>query len=140
MVVAALLGWIVHLELRLRRFMQGQNGVSLEGTMKHITKEHAQMLEADVRLNKTSQELRRLLTNTIRGVAVIRFNAVTGDSSGKQSFATALISESGNGVVISSLYTRDNVRVYAKPVQNFSSEHELTDEEKQAIIQARKSL
>lgn len=135
---AALVAYIIHLELRLRKFMQGKNAESLEDVIKHLSKEHAQMLESDRALTKTTSELQALLRGAIRGVSVVRFNALTGDSSGKQSFAVALLSESGNGVVFSSMYTRDTARVYAKPVKNFASEHELTNEEKQAILEARK--
>ena len=135
-----LAAYAAYTEMRLRRFMRGKNGASLEDVIKHLSKEHAQMLESDKTLSKTSEELRATLKNTIRGVSLVRFNALSGDSSGKQSFATALLSELGNGVVLSSLYTRDNARVYAKPVKNFASEHELTNEEKQAILNARKGL
>jgi len=138
LLVAILLGLMINMEMRLRRFMRGQNAASLEDTLKHVVKEHAQMLESDSKLSKTSADLRKLLTDSIRGVSVVRFNALSGDSSGKQSFAVALLSEKGNGVVISSMYTRDNARMYAKSVQNFSSEHELTEEEKKAIVEARK--
>ena len=46
--------------------------------------------------------------------------------------------EDGNGVVISGLYSRDKVGVYAKPLSKFSSEHELSTEEIEAINLASK--
>ncbi len=45
----------------------------------------------------------------------------------------AFLDEGGNGAVISALYTRDNIKVYAKPVQSYKSEYSLTGEENEAI-------
>ena len=68
----------------------------------------------------------------------VRFNPFKGTGAGgNQSFATALLNENGDGVVLSSLYSRERVSVYAKPVQKFSSEYELSGEEKQAIKSAK---
>jgi hypothetical protein len=73
------------------------------------------------------------LTRAARGIATIRYNVLSGDTSGKQSFATAIVTEEGNGVVISSMHSRNATRVYAKPVAQFASEHELSEEEVAAI-------
>jgi len=43
-------------------------------------------------------------------------------------------------VVFSTLYSRDRVGVYAKPVQNDASSFELTGEEKEAILKAKESV
>ena len=101
-------------------------------------KEHARLATASKALERSSTELRGLLSETMRGVSVVRFNALAGDTSGKQSFAAAILSEQGDGVVLSSMHARENARMYAKPLKKFTSEHELTDEEKRAIMEARK--
>jgi hypothetical protein len=59
---------------------------------------------------------------------------------GNQSFATAFLNEDGDGVVISSLYSREHTSVFAKPVKKHSSEHEMSNEEKEAMEEARKNL
>ncbi len=46
--------------------------------------------------------------------------------------------ESGEGVVVSSIYTRDKVSVYAKPLTNKQSPYELTEEERESINKADK--
>ena len=56
---------------------------------------------------------------------------------GQQSFATAFLSEEGNGVVVSSIRARDRVGIYAKPIASHASEYELTEEERAAIAKAR---
>lgn len=135
-----LAAFIIRLELRIHRLMCGANGASLESIIQRLSKEHAQIEEEQKRLAHTADEQRTLIASAARGVSVVRFNALTGDTSGKQSFAAAIVSERGEGVVISSLHAREHARVYAKSIQNFSSENELTGEEKQAIVEARKRL
>ena len=44
--------------------------------------------------------------------------------------------EKGDGVVISSLYSRDKVSVYAKPLVEGKSEYELSEEEKDVVSKA----
>lgn len=137
-IILLLLGWIARIEIRMRRFMRGGNAQDLEGVIHRVLKEHESMAEVTQALEHSSSELRKLLTEAVRGVSVVRFNALSGDTSGKQSFAAAIVSEKGDGIVLSSLHARDNARMYAKPLKNFISEHELTEEEKRAIVEARK--
>ena len=68
---------------------------------------------------------------------MIRYKAfeVNGSS---QSFSIALLNEKGNGVIISSLHSRDRVSTFAKPVIDYKSEHDLTEEEKSVIGDAKK--
>ncbi|MBI2048484.1 MAG: DUF4446 family protein [Parcubacteria group bacterium] len=136
--VALLIAHAVYIEWRLRAFLRGQNGANLEEIIRRMVNEHSHMLQTDTELTEAAGELRKLLSDAVRGISVVRFNALSGDTSGKQSFAAAILSERGDGVVFSSLHARENARMYAKPVNNFVSEFELTDEEKQAIVEARK--
>jgi len=55
---------------------------------------------------------------------------------GDQSFSIALLDKQNSGVVITSLYTRDGNRVYAKPIENGTSEYTLSKEEKEALSRA----
>ena len=71
---------------------------------------------------------------TIRGIETIRFNPFKGGGiGGNQSFATALIDDEGNGVVISSIYSRERVSTFAKPIKNWGCEYELSGEEKEVL-------
>ncbi|MGE5590269.1 MAG: DUF4446 family protein [Bacillota bacterium] len=71
----------------------------------------------------------------VQHVGVVRFNAFA-DTGSDLSFAVALLDEEQNGVVISSLYGRDESRVYAKPVTAGQSSYFLTNEEKEALAKA----
>ena len=73
---------------------------------------------------------------SLQHVGVVRFNPYH-DTGGDYSFAVALLDAGGNGVLLSGLYHRDRCRVYAKPVRAWASTYTLTDEEREAIDQAR---
>lgn len=81
------------------------------------------------------------LNKSIGAVETIRFNPFKGTGEGgNQSFSTAFLSKVGKGVVISSLYSRDRVSVFSKPLQKFESPFELTPEEKEVVEEAKKNL
>lgn len=126
-------------ERRLRKFLVGKNAQSLEGVITSLgedvrTIEKSQKETADY-LGKAEVRIKR----SVQGVETIRFNAFKGNGEGgNQSFAVALLSENGDGAVVSSVYARDRQSVYAKPVKNFSSEYEMTAEEKEVVERARR--
>ena len=68
------------------------------------------------------------IRTSLRGIDTIRFNPFK-DQGSNQSFAIGLLNEEGTGVVISSLYSRDRVSVFAKPIKKGQPEYDLTEEE-----------
>jgi len=114
--------------------LRGKEARTLEDTILSIQKE----LERFSDFNKKSSEYFRTVEarvkQSVQGLGTIRFNPFKGTGQGGgQSFSTALVNEKGNGVVLSSLYSRDRVSLFAKPLKNFTSDFELTDEEQEAI-------
>jgi hypothetical protein len=66
----------------------------------------------------------------------MRFNPF-GDLGGKQSFTLALLDGHQDGMVISSLHTREGTRIYAKAIHAGTvAEGDLTEEERETIQQA----
>lgn len=66
-------------------------------------------------------------------VGIVRFNPFS-DSGGDQSFSLSLLDGHDRGFVISSLHTRQETRIYLKPVVNGKGkEFPLSKEEEQAI-------
>lgn len=74
----------------------------------------------------------------IQKIGLLRFNPFK-DTGGDQSFILALVDGNDTGVVISGLYSRSGTRWYAKKVfRGEGIEHELSDEERQAVKEAKK--
>ncbi len=72
---------------------------------------------------------------SISRVAFLRYNPFS-DTGGDNSFSVALLDSENTGVVVSSLYTREGVRTYAKRITRGRSSHPLSDEEKRVVEEA----
>ncbi len=95
-----------------------------------------QRLEAAVKkLAQGQRLLSDIAKDSVRHVGVVRFDAFE-DMGGRLSFSAALLDGHGDGVVITSINGRQDTRCYAKRIQNGTSIHNLSDEERQAIREA----
>ena len=138
-IIVILVGLIIRLEVRINRLLVGKDSRSLEDSIVHAKKdiENLQMFRKDSLNYFTDVEDR--LSRSIQSVETVRFNPFKGvGEGGNQSFATAFISENGDGVVVSSLYSRERVSVFSKPIKKFESTFDLTEEE-QSVISASKT-
>lgn len=133
--------WIIRIEVRLSKILRGKDAKSLEDTIRIFgeeIKDLEKFREDSIGYMKLI-ELR--LKRSAQAVETIRFNPFKGTGSGgNQSFATAILNEKGEGVILTSLYSRDRVSVFSKPIKKFSSEFELTDEERQVLETAKTNL
>jgi hypothetical protein len=78
---------------------------------------------------------RCVIADALRHVAVVRYDAF-GDMGGRLSFTAALLDDSGDGLVITSINGRTESRAYAKGVKEGRSDTSLSPEETQAIALA----
>ena len=139
MVIVVLLG--VHTEWKVNRLLRGKNGRTLEEVIVRNAADIEKFKEFRKELETYLESVEKRLDQSVRGIGTVRFNPFkgTGDG-GNQSFATALLDENENGVVLSTLYTRERVGIYAKPLKSGKSEYELTGEEREAVKQAKEKM
>lgn len=140
-VVIVLLVITIMMNIKLRKFLIGIDsdhiGDSLEFAENNI--KELQKFKSDLESYLTTVENR--LKKSVQAVHTVRFNPFKGaGEGGNQSFATAFLSEDGDGVVVSSLYSRDHVSVFSKPIKGHVSEYELSGEEKEALAEAKEKL
>ena len=137
--LAVWVGWLHRSEStirrRLRRIVGGAEGRSLDEILDEQMRKLDAVAERVDALNRLHHELEALAQRSIQKVGVVRFNPFA-DTGGDQSFAIALLDADGTGVVLSSLHSRTDTRVFAKPVHNGRSRHQLSDEEQDAIRKA----
>ncbi len=136
-----LLVWIVRLDSRLKKVLLGKDAKTLEDSFVHLKKE----IDLLNTFQKESENYFLLVENrlkrSLQGIETVRFNAFKGDGlGGNQSFATAFLNEQGDGVVLSSLYTRERTSIFAKSIKNFTSAIELSEEEQEAITKSKEQL
>jgi hypothetical protein len=92
----------------------------------------------DVRLDEVVQQQAgqaAIARHALQRFALLRYDAFE-DMGGRLSFSAALLDDHGDGIVITSINGRTETRTYAKPVKALGSDHNLSDEEREAIATA----
>ncbi len=94
------------------------------------------------RTEKTERNIKKLMNDLIklekhseslvRRTLIKRYNPFK-DSGSDQSFTISLLDGTNNGLLLTGLYSRDGVRVYAKPVENGLTKHGLSNEEAEIL-------
>ena len=126
--------WIIRLEVKIKNIPSVKNNQNLNDQIGALQKNTNILNEFKNATNNKIQSIDVEIDKSIQGIETVRFNPFKGDGiGGNQSFATAMIDNNGNGVVISSLYSREKVSVFAKPIKNWLCEHELSGEEKEVL-------
>jgi len=126
---------VIILDKRLTRLLSGRRANEFEDVIDEFVKTARKLDERTKLIAQEIDNINNRLAKALQKIHTIRFNPFR-DQGGNQSFATCLMDENGDGVVISSLYSRDKVSVYAKPLADGKSEYELSDEEKEVINKA----
>ncbi|MCX6751648.1 MAG: DUF4446 family protein [Candidatus Nomurabacteria bacterium] len=128
--------WAIRTEKRLKRFFAGKKAKDLEESIITLEENISKLKSAKENIEKELVEVNKKLKKSIRGLETIRFNPFP-DQGSNQSFAVGMVNEDGDGVVFSSLYSRERMSIFAKPVKNGKSEYELTTEEKEVLKKAK---
>jgi hypothetical protein len=139
--IVILLAWIIRLEIRMHRLLMGKNAKSLEDSIVSAKDNLEKLNQFQKEAIEYFKNVEKRLQRSVQAIKTVRFNPFkgTGDG-GNQSFSTALVSQNGDGVVLSSLYSRDRVSIFSKPVSKFESSFELTEEEKEVITSSKDEL
>lgn len=134
--------WLIIISIKMsrttryyRNLMRGMDGQNLEELLTENINKVRIALE---KVNETDLACKQLEQTTgycLQKLGVVRFNAFENVGS-DLSFAVAFLDQHKDGVVISGLYSRDDCRVYAKPIKAGMSSYILTAEEKEAIEKA----
>lgn len=138
--------WLFALSVFFWRILQHYNRLA-KGVSQKSLKTVLEDLIKDVDLTKKDIEYLKEYSDKIQKdgllhiqkVGLVRFNPFK-DTGGDQSFILSLIDGNDTGVIISGLYSRSGTRWYAKRVvEGKGLEHELSEEEKKALKEARAS-
>lgn len=92
--------------------------------VRRIARTEAKLEEIEPRLNLV-EEISKV---SVQKVGFLRFNPFN-DTGGDNSFILAMLDRKNNGVILTSLYTRDGMRIYAKHVEEGKTKQQLSEEE-----------
>ena len=123
---------LLQIKRKLKALFNGKKATDLEGV---LFEEIKRMKKAEINIQElfeTTKILKEITDKTIQKVNIIRFNPFK-DTGGDQSFAIAMLDSQDNGIVISSLFTREGTRIYSKPIKNGQSTYPLSKEELEVL-------
>ena len=127
---------ISRLRQRLDLLTRGSDGESLEAVFDaHLETVHQVGRDLD-ELTARTAVLERSARHHFARLGLVRFNPFP-DTGGNQSFALALLDESEEGFVVSSLHSRTGTRIYAKAIVGGKADTSLSTEETEAMGLAR---
>lgn len=137
-ILIVLFGYTVYMHRRLQKLLLSSKGDSLEKLLGEDRERVLNIAKEIQGVQSHMQILDAKFKNTVRATQIIRFNPFETQGS-NQSFSAAFLDESGDGLTITSLYGRERINLFAKPITKYTSEYELTDEEKQVIQKSQES-
>lgn len=127
---------------RLRRTVEAHDELMGAGAgraterIKGLERSAGEAEAAQRRTDDRLAEIERIARVDVPRIGFVRFNAFD-DVGSDLSFALALLNKEGDGVVISSIYSREDTRTYGKAVRGYSSVQDASKEERAAIDAAR---
>ena len=127
---------VSRLRVRIDQLTGGVDGGDLEAVLgQHLETVHQVGRDLD-ELTARMAFVESASRHHFARAGLVRFNPFP-DTGGNQSFALALLDESEDGVVVSSLHSRTGTRIYAKAVAAGKADTSLSAEEQDAIDEAR---
>lgn len=119
--------------------LRGVNGKQLEEILYECLRRVSQTEETVREHRQRIESLQDQADGCLQRVGVVKFDAFD-DIGGQQSFVVALLNEKGDGVAVSGLHSRQEMRVYAKTISSDRKDEFLSAEEAQAIKVAQREL
>ncbi len=123
---------IDRVELRLKKLTRGVDNTNLEELVSSYMDRVDRATEETEQIKKLYADIHEKVDRCLQNVSVIRFKAF--DNVGSDlSFSIAMLDNNKDGVVITSIYGRDESTTYAKPIDKGISRYELSAEEDTAL-------
>lgn len=117
---------------RLRIFMSGKDGISLEESITILEGDTAFLKEYAARSKKDIRNLYKRMETTYQKMGMVKYDAFH-QMGGQLSFSLALLDEHNDGFLINSVHSTDGCYSYTKAIVNGECELALGKEEQQAL-------
>lgn len=136
--------WLLALSLFFFWLYRHLNAFTKEAKGESLVKLLDQLMKKEKDNQAAIRDLSQELTETkdwgqfhLQKMGIVRFNPFK-DTGGDHSFSVALLDGKDTGLILTGLHTRERTRLYLKAVKKGKSEHDLSREEKEAVIIAQK--
>lgn len=98
------------------RILSGVKGDRLEKVLQSHIERVDKAVEQNLKIEKEFSKFLNFSKKFLYRIGFTRFNPFQ-NTGGDQSFALAILDDSGDGIVVSSMHAREGTRIYAKPVK-----------------------
>lgn len=120
---------------RYNQLMRGMDGKNLEQLLESYISDVRAVKDGVGLLEEKVQQLEAEGKLSVKKIKFKRYNAFF-DMGGDLSFSVVLLNDYNSGVLITSIYARDENRIYLKPIIKGSCSYTLSPEEKEIIAEA----
>ena len=129
---------IKKLKQKYDRFMNGVNEGNLETVLGDCLNKVNFVVDKNKELEYQINTIERNMYYCVQKVGIVRYNGF--DNVGSDlSFSIAMLDNNDDGIILSSLYSRDSSSTYAKPITGSKSRYALSAEEIKALDIAKKT-
>ena len=123
------------LRRRVDALTRGKDAESMEDTILKFFDNIKELEDAEQKMHRDIKEIKDNLKITYQKTGLVKYDAFR-EMSGALSYSLALLDKQNNGVLISSMYSREGCYSYAKEIVNGESKLNLSEEEAEALKQA----
>lgn len=120
------------LNKRISKFTTGRDAGNLEEVITRRFSEMRQIVKNEKQQNRDIDMINNKFLTTFCKIGLVKYDAFK-EMSGKLSFSLALLTENHDGIIITSMHSREGCFTYCKEVTNEESYYILSEEERMAL-------
>ena len=123
------------LRRRIDTLTRGKDAESMEESIIDFFERIESLEDAERKMHRDIREIKENLKITYQKTGLVKYDAFR-EMSGALSYSLALLDKENNGVLITSMYSREGCYTYAKDIIKGECKLNLSDEEAEALKQA----
>lgn len=120
------------LNKKLRTFMSGKDGISLEESLQVLEEDVISLKEHATRAKREIKNIYKKQESNFQKLGLVKYDAFQ-QMGGQLSFSLALLDEHNDGFLINSVHSTEGCYSYTKPIKGGECELALGKEEQQAL-------
>src|SRR5690554_4742488 len=135
-IILLAIGWrLRNLIWQYRRLLTSKGEINLEEVLMRLGERTKRLEECLSQVEGELARNREAALGYLQKWALLRYKAFA-NTGGEQSFSLVILDQKGDGVILSSIYGREESRVYAKAIKDGKSSYPLSEEEQQVLTRA----
>ncbi|MGL4731349.1 MAG: DUF4446 family protein [Clostridium sp.] len=123
------------LEKKYRKLMRGSNNKNLEELLTNYLDTIDEIKANNDEIKEICESTKNLTEQCIQKVSIVRYKAFE-DVGSDLSYSIAFLDANNDGVLLTSIYGRNESTTYAKPIDKGISRYDLSEEEERVLHEA----